>query len=157
MAYGNTVAGDEVDAVDADDAKFLGHRAGERARPVHERRIARVASRRKNVPAVPVSCGPEGAIADQLACHANRHRAPAGRDKHHRSGRPIHQLLQVAATRQALSARPWLCGARPLKPTASRAMCFGFRLRARPQDVALRRTAEALAEAVEADLVPRLH
>ena len=102
----NAVARDEVDAVDADEAELLGHRAGERARRVHERRVARerVASRREDVPAVPVSRRSEGAVADQLARHAERHRAPAGRDEHDRAGRSLHELLQVAAARQTRRA-----------------------------------------------------
>ena len=105
----NAIAGDEVDAVDADDAELLGDGAGERACRVHERLIARelrVACRGEDAAAISVSRRSEGVFADQLARHAERHRATAGRDEYHRTGRAVDELLPVTAARQARAAAP---------------------------------------------------
>ena len=100
----NAVADDEVDAVDADEAEFLGRPPGQRGCRVHERDGRH---RRPRMfpqywyPTAPKACSP-------TSCRetAERYGTPAGRNEHDRAGRPVDELLQIAAARQRVAALP---------------------------------------------------
>jgi hypothetical protein len=59
----------------------------------------------EKAPAIAIPACAEGGIADQLPRHAERHRMPAGGDKHHRARDAFDVFLEVRRARHR-SARP---------------------------------------------------
>ncbi len=101
IAYAAAAAADEVDAVHAGEVE-LSRQRRQRAPP--PRRPCR--RPQEDAAAVLITRCAERGIADELPRDPQRHAAASGRREHHRAGRPLDELLQIAAPREPGAGTP---------------------------------------------------